>query len=262
MSELFPSSSHLPSWKRWIYSGIQVQLPVFSRDVNIMIEQSGQMNGNNVLLSVFAGLRSLGSIVQEIFGLKQIYDMKLTHSSVIQIIHYIFEGTSITNLPDIVEKGVDRALFSAIERGIIEIVIEILKVNPSIFTVANTRLRSIIEYAIQHRQEKVFSLIYAVGGWKNLLIYGFDNNNNNTLHLAGMLASPNRLAHISSPALQMQRELQWYKEVESIVKPTFKLYVNKDEENAWQLFTKSHKKLKEDGEKWMKGIAKSSTVES
>ncbi|XP_037495818.1 uncharacterized protein LOC105650939 isoform X2 [Jatropha curcas] len=257
MSELFPSSSRLPSWKRWIYSGIQVQVPVFSRDVNIMIEQSGQLNGSNVLLS---GLRSLGSIVQEIFGFKQIYDMKLTHSSVIQIINYIFEGTSITNFPDIVEKGLDRALFSAIEHGTIEIVIEILKVNPSIFILENTRFRSIIEYAIQHRQEKVFSLIYAVGGWKNFLIYGFDTNNNNTLHVAGMLASPNRLAHISSPALQMQRELQWYKEVESIVKPTLKLYVNKDDENPWQLFTKSHKKLKEDGEKWMKGIAKSSTV--
>ncbi|KDP25714.1 hypothetical protein JCGZ_23935 [Jatropha curcas] len=78
--------------------------------------------------------------------------------------------------------------------------------------------------------------------------------------MAGMLAPAHRLAHISSPALQMQRELQWYKEVESIVDPTLKQYVNEEEYTPSQLFTKSHKELKEEGEKWMKGIATSSTV--
>ncbi|KDP25715.1 hypothetical protein JCGZ_23936 [Jatropha curcas] len=193
-------------------------------------------------------------------GLKQIYDMKLTHIYALQVIRCIFEGTSITKNQDIIKKGIDEALFTATESGIVEIVIEILKANPSIITTRNTLSRGIIEYAIEYRQEKVFSIIYAVGEWKGLLINSFDGDGNNTLHMAGMLAPAHRLAHISSPALQMQRELQWYKEVESIVDPALKQYVNEEEYTPSQLFTKSHKELKEEGEKWMKGIATSSTV--
>ncbi|XP_037495050.1 uncharacterized protein LOC110010694 [Jatropha curcas] len=47
MSELFPSSNRLSFWKRRIYSGIQVQLPVFPTDVRITIEQNDKMNQGN-----------------------------------------------------------------------------------------------------------------------------------------------------------------------------------------------------------------------
>ncbi|XP_012086490.2 uncharacterized protein LOC105645490 isoform X1 [Jatropha curcas] len=260
MPELFPSSNRLSFWKLRIYSGIQVQLPVFPTDVRITIEQNDKMNQGNILLRVFAGLQSLGSSVKDIFGLKQIYDLKLTHIYALQVIRCIFEGNSITKHQDIIEKGIDEALFTATEKGIVEIVIEILKANPSIITTPNIKLRGIIACAIEYRQEKVFSIIYAVGKWKGLLINSPDEDRNSSLHMAGMLAPAHRLAHISSPALQMQRELQWYKEVESIVDPALKQYVNKEKYNPSQLFTKSHKELKEEGEKWMKGIATSSTV--
>ncbi|KAF2318344.1 hypothetical protein GH714_005578 [Hevea brasiliensis] len=48
----------------------------------------------------------------------------------------------------------------------------------------------------------------------------------NLLQLFAKLAPPDRLASISGAALQMQRELQWYKEVESIVDPSFQENVN------------------------------------
>ncbi|KAF2282525.1 hypothetical protein GH714_043730 [Hevea brasiliensis] len=75
-----------------------------------------------------------------------------------------------------------------------------------------------------------------------------------------MLAPPYRLAHFSGAALQMQKELQWYKEVESVVDPTFKLLVNDYGEKPSQLFTNSHKQLMEEAEKWIKEIANSCTV--
>ncbi|KAF2294829.1 hypothetical protein GH714_021187 [Hevea brasiliensis] len=117
-----------------------------------------------------------------------------------------------------------------------------------------------IQTAICLRQEKVFNLIYGAGKWKYLMISGLDKHNNNILHLAAKLAPPNRLAQISGAALQMQKELQWYKEVESIVDPSYKLDLNHDGEKPSELFTNSHKQLMEEAEKWTKGIAHSSTV--
>ncbi|KAF2295816.1 hypothetical protein GH714_034125 [Hevea brasiliensis] len=193
-------------------------------------------------------------------GLKQIYDMKLTRSYALELLQCI--SNEISAIPDleIAKKGVDLAFFNAIEHGIIEIVIEIIKANPSFLACQYDFQKSTIHAAVRFRQEKVFNLIYAAGKWKYLMISGYDEYNNNILHLAAMLAPPNRLAHISGAALQMQKEIQWYKEVESIVYPTLKQYVNEYGETPSQLFTNSHKQLMEEAEKWIKGIAKSCSV--
>ncbi|XP_048435252.1 ankyrin repeat-containing protein NPR4-like [Pyrus x bretschneideri] len=61
----------------------------------------------------------------------------------------------------------------------------------------------------------------------------------------------------------MQRELQWYQEVESIV-PSRSLERRNDDERLTprELFTKSHRGLLKEGEKWMKATATSCTVVS
>ncbi|GKV50659.1 hypothetical protein SLEP1_g57359 [Rubroshorea leprosula] len=75
-----------------------------------------------------------------------------------------------------------------------------------------------------------------------------------------MLAPDFQLARISGAALQMQRELQWFKEVQSIVPESCKKARNKDGETPSDVFTKSHKELAKQGEKWMKATASSSSV--
>ncbi|KAF2318330.1 hypothetical protein GH714_005366 [Hevea brasiliensis] len=82
----------------------------------------------------------------------------------------------------------------------------------------------------------------------------------NLLQPSAMLAPPHRLARISGAALQMQRELQWYKEVESIVDPSLKEYTNINNETPGEIFSKKHKELVINGEKWMKETATSCTV--
>jgi hypothetical protein len=49
-------------------------------------------------------------------------------------------------------------------------------------------------------------------------------------------------------------------EVESISVPRFKEYLNRDGLTPRELFTKKHRDLKKEGEKWMKGTATSCTV--
>ncbi|KAI3968431.1 hypothetical protein MKW92_012695 [Papaver armeniacum] len=82
-----------------------------------------------------------------------------------------------------------------------------------------------------------------------------DDAQNNLLHFAGVLPSPSQLDKISGAALQMQRELQWFQEVEKIVQSKFKEFINKEGITPAQLFTKEHKALKKDGEAWMKETA-------
>ncbi|XP_022845308.1 uncharacterized protein LOC111368307 [Olea europaea var. sylvestris] len=70
---------------------------------------------------------------------------------------------------------------------------------------------SIFHIAVINRQEKVFSLIYHTGVGKDDITLLTDNDRNNILHLVGKKAPPSRLNIVSGPALQMQRELQWFK---------------------------------------------------
>ncbi|KAG2689339.1 hypothetical protein I3760_09G134700 [Carya illinoinensis] len=71
------------------------------------------------------------------------------------------------------------------------------------------------------------------------------------LHLAGELAPSSRLKIVSGAALQMQRELLWFKEIEKIVPPAYVVKKNLDDQTPRDLFTKTHEGLLKDGEKWM-----------
>ncbi|XP_062173537.1 uncharacterized protein LOC133878999 [Alnus glutinosa] len=82
----------------------------------------------------------------------------------------------------------------------------------------------------------------------------------NLLNLFGMTGASIQINRIPGAALQMQRELQWFKEVESISVPRYKEYSNTDGLTPRELFTKNHIDLKKEGEKWMKDTANSCTV--
>nr|GLL46216.1 uncharacterized protein LOC109168169 [Ipomoea trifida] len=92
----------------------------------------------------------------------------------------------------------------------------------------------------------------------------FSNNHdkykNNVLHFAGKLAPPHKLNLVSGAALQMQRELQWFKEVKNITPPYFLSDQNEESQTPSMVFTEEHKLLKEAGQKWMKDTANSCTT--
>ncbi|KAG8651034.1 hypothetical protein MANES_07G087651v8 [Manihot esculenta] len=192
-------------------------------------------------------------------GIKQIYDLKLIHTQALQLLYCICDGAiSTLDYTKVEEYGIYEAYFIAIRNGIIEIII---KAHPPVLIFKELASnKNILLTAVMFRQEKVFSLVYGLDTTKNLLLLGSDNDSNNMLHMAAMLAPPHRLAHISGAALQMQRELQWYKEVESILKLSYKEYVNKFGIKPPQMFTNTHKDLMTEGEKWMKETATSCTV--
>ncbi|XP_076930077.1 uncharacterized protein LOC143594724 [Bidens hawaiensis] len=83
---------------------------------------------------------------------------------------------------------------------------------------------------------------------------------NNLLHLAGRMEPPDKLNRISGAALQIQRELQWFKEVEGFLCSLNIMQKNSSGETPQMVFTREHKKLVIEGEKWMKTTAKSYTI--
>ncbi|CAA2967517.1 Hypothetical predicted protein [Olea europaea subsp. europaea] len=104
------------------------------------------------------------------------------------------------------------------------------------------------------------------GATKDFITYYIDDEGNNILHLAGKLAPPSRLNTISAgPALQMQRELLWFKVRnshggEEDCTAFLCSYENKEGKTPWELFTVEHENLRRAGEKRMKDRATSCMV--
>ncbi|KAI3834786.1 hypothetical protein MKX03_037920 [Papaver bracteatum] len=69
---------------------------------------------------------------------------------------------------------------------------------------------------------------------------------------AGFWMQSPQLDKAHGPALQMQRELQWFEVVQRVVPPRYREAINKDRMTPKSLFSLHHKGLVEQGEKWMK----------
>ena len=83
---------------------------------------------------------------------------------------------------------------------------------PNIIWATDKDGRSLFHIAVINRQESVFNLLYeTVAVKETILTYVMKGKNENVMHLAGYLAPLNRLNIISRAALQMQRELLWFK---------------------------------------------------
>ncbi|KAL0288288.1 UNVERIFIED_CONTAM: hypothetical protein Scaly_2735900 [Sesamum calycinum] len=120
--------------------------------------------------------------------------------------------------------------------------------------------KEISSLSFENRSEHVYNLIYQMSDHKHFYSDFTDLNGNSLLHLAAKLAPSHKLNEISGAALQMQREIQWYKEVEKFVHPHSRECLNNDGESPKMVFTEEHKILKKEGEKWMKGTATSCTI--
>ncbi|KAL1551474.1 hypothetical protein AAHA92_19316 [Salvia divinorum] len=148
----------------------------------------------------------------------------------------------------------------AAESGNRDIVQEIVGILPLAVYFTNSYNQSFIHLAVKNRCEKVFNLLYQSNNCIYKYSTKFDNSGNSILHLAARLAPPHKLNLVSGAALQMQRELQWFKEASKFVTPYVKQQPNRSGQTAEMIFTEEHKELKIEGEKWMKDTANSCTI--
>lgn len=102
-------------------------------------------------------------------------------------------------------------LFDAVEFGNTEFLDILIGSYPNIIWTIDNHRRSLLHIAVKNRQESVFNLIYETVAAKEIILTYVDGSKQNILHLAGELAPPRRLNIVSGAALQMQRELLWFK---------------------------------------------------
>ncbi|KAF7820243.1 ankyrin repeat-containing protein NPR4-like isoform X1 [Senna tora] len=153
------------------------------------------------------------------------------------------------------------AMFRAAKEGNAAFVVRVSKASPEVLLIPEREShRNLFFYAVEYRQAKVFNLIHGLR-FKNSLASGIDKEGNTLLHVAAMLAPPSQLNRINGEALQMQSELLWFKEVESVVPPTIRVGAqNNYGITAEETFRTKHEELRKEGEKWIKKTASSGSV--
>ncbi|KAJ0510195.1 putative PGG domain, ankyrin repeat-containing domain superfamily [Helianthus annuus] len=167
-------------------------------------------------------------------------------------VHTIF---TIITTPAKKQTHSSRILFLAAETGNTKFVVELIRRYPDLIWKVNDDKLSIFHIAVKHRHEGIYNLLYEIGSMKDLITPLKDEKQNNMLHFVGKQAKRKRLEDVSGVALQMQRELLWFKEVEGMIPSSYKERKNEDGLTPEELFTKEHKQLVTEGEKWMKDTA-------
>ncbi|KAG6678545.1 hypothetical protein I3842_14G086200 [Carya illinoinensis] len=269
MRHSFPSGTQLGFWKQRIYSCMRIDpsVPLASSTdqthLNISAEEQHQSNQEDHQNIISVPSRSCAVGVLNFFGITQLYEMKEIHNQYNELLFQMCGVISQSNPQQLQDGLVYFAICRATKNGIFEFVYKMLKTDPEFITVRDEDERNLFMLAVLHRHEKIFSILCSQDMMMNY--YSFvkcllDVDGNNILHMAGMIEHSTRINQIPGAALQMQRELQWFKEVEKIVQPKDKEKINNNGFTPQQLFTKNHENMMKEGEKWMKDTARSCTV--
>ncbi|KAI3821760.1 hypothetical protein L1987_09332 [Smallanthus sonchifolius] len=148
-----------------------------------------------------------------------------------------------------------RVLFLAAKMGNSRFIIELIRSYPDLIWKQDDKGKTIFHLAIKRRQAKIYNLLYEIGAMKDLITPIKDKKSNNMLHMVAKSAKQKRFQNVSGVALQMQRELLWFKEVEQMIPPQYRQRKNGAGETPYDLFTKKHANLVTKGEDWMKNTA-------
>ncbi|KAK3438817.1 hypothetical protein EUGRSUZ_C03644 [Eucalyptus grandis] len=202
--------------------------------------------------------------------IKRIHEVKLRHVAAIKLAKEvciaISHGTSteITNfLRDV--------LGEATVRGITEIVKLCIQFFPELIWISpNDKFgKRLTSKAVQYRQERTLSLFLKVSSTNGLsLVPGpTEEESHQMMEAAADYAAAeyqprfDAVTNVAGAAFQMQREIQWYKAMESWCIPHVANGYY-DQKTYWIKFMDKHKALIEKGEKWVKDTANSCMLAS
>ncbi|XP_020216016.1 uncharacterized protein LOC109799797 isoform X1 [Cajanus cajan] len=193
-------------------------------------------------------------------GIREIYEQKKTHCLVLEILKCLCQRVKEYKESQLQEASAYDAMLQAAKLGIIEFINAMSKANPDLLWAIDKNKRGIFSHAILNRRKDVFRLINDVNGRKEIIKCRADAFGNTLLHLAANIGPSSDLDRRSGAALQMQRELQWFKAVEKIVHPKCKEGKNTDDKKPREIFSESHEEMVKAGEKWAKDTASSFTL--
>lgn len=142
---------------------------------------------------------------------KEMRDKSVKHKQALQLVNKLC--AEMVHLP---EKRATPMLLDSIlraaENGINEIVEVIMEMYPLVTFVSEEETgNDVFLWAATNRHENVFSIFYSLSDHLRQAYENRDLWGNNLMHICGKLAPPHRLNLVPGAALQMQRELQWFK---------------------------------------------------
>ncbi|KAJ9553645.1 hypothetical protein OSB04_017690 [Centaurea solstitialis] len=142
-------------------------------------------------------------------------------------------------------------LFVATEMGNTRFVIKLLQTHPHLILHRNDELHTIFHVAVMNRHCDIHNLLYEIGAQKDLILPLKDRDGNNMLHLLGKTSVKMRSKTFGA-SLLMQRELLWFKEIETMMQPATRQSRNNVGQTPYELFSEENKDLVVQGLKWMK----------
>ncbi|CAB4304890.1 unnamed protein product [Prunus armeniaca] len=146
MPSFFLSARKLKFWERWIYDGMHVPptpTPTIDTEKEPTIDAFNDARTND----------------QKLEGINRIYRMKEIHVRVDEFLQCAMKTIKLKRLQN---TSAQVAIAIAIEQGHVEVITHICRANPSlIHDIKIEHLESsVFQLAVEHRQEKTFSLIY------------------------------------------------------------------------------------------------------
>ncbi|KAH6799977.1 hypothetical protein C2S52_000441 [Perilla frutescens var. hirtella] len=262
----FSIDARLNLWERLIYSSVELEM-------ESQTQQSTDIENPTCCALVLSKLQGWRRVVRKLHstlcklvihhlvpGVKGIYEKKLMREQALRLLKCLCKHMKSMKHEQAAFIYIE-AMMSASRLGIKEVVEIIVETFPSaIFSSEKDIQRTFLHLAVQNRCENVFNLMYQTGNHRYIYVDHTDSDGNTILHLAASLAPPHKLNLVAGAALQMQRELQWYKEVDKFISPNRRGWVNNARKTAAMIFTEEHRDLKVEGEKWMKDTANSFTI--
>ncbi|KAL4599600.1 hypothetical protein ACB092_11G138100 [Castanea dentata] len=258
MSFAYQSGNRLVYWKQWIYNSICIPLAHDTNQIPISVQKS-EMEKCGQARNIVSAQGSVWNLLK-FLEIDQIYDLKLLHHQSKKLLLRMCPVLPGLNIHQLRKGKVIEAMMKAVKQGRVEFVTEILKACPDlVWCVEKSTNRDIFMLAVLHRQHEVFRFLCRSPA-KKTLFATVDSDRNSILHISAMFEPSARRNTVPGAAFLMQREVQWYKEVESIVHPSTLEITNTNGKRPRELFTQSHKELLKEGEQWMKETASSCTV--
>ncbi|KAL5757536.1 hypothetical protein ACOSP7_020147 [Xanthoceras sorbifolium] len=213
---------------------------------------------------------------------KRLQEAKSRQRYALELVNFVRDTAKHMSNRELLKFFVDSEILNlATISGIVEIVKICLQHFPDLIWLRKS-WKTVLHVAIEHRQELIFNLIYNRSALCKIFAEVVDQNelieesskgkgletenqkqeepDTTKMHLAATLAPSSQLLSVPGKALQMQRELPWFKEVEKLAHPSDEDNKDKNGYTPRELFTEQHKDLVKEAEKWMKDTSTSCMV--
>ncbi|OVA01269.1 Ankyrin repeat-containing domain [Macleaya cordata] len=151
------------------------------------------------------------------------------------------------------KKCIERPIILATKMGIIEMVKEIVNMFPeSLEFIDEEAGKNVLHLAAEHRHEYIMEWLKSMKK-RDLanLVVGIDREGNTALHAAAKLGE-DKPWHIRGAAHHIQWECVWFERIKYLLPAHMITIKNSNNQSAKEVFTKTHKDLLENAEKWLK----------